>query len=416
MTLSGPAARRGSGVSRIRGARMPDVRSHMPTLDGLRGLAVLSVMAFHFSLFSNIPGSTSATFLWHSVAGMGWIGVDLFFVLSGFLITGILYDSKASASYFRVFYARRALRIFPLYYGVLALFFVVLPMLAPGAQAVRENASDQVWYWTHLANVQIALRGDWSAISPYVAHFWSLAVEEQFYLVWPIAVLLLSGRQLIRFCAAIIIFSLLFRIYLFASGASIAAFVLTPARMDTLAFGAALAIACRDAALYAQLRRFARPTAIVSALALCVIALWRGGLDKHDVVTSTIGFTALGALFSIAIFFALMVRRTSRYHLALSSRGLRFFGKYSYALYIFHQPVALVLTGIGLPVALTRVGATGFVAQIFYVVMATSLSVGLALLSWNVYEKQFLKLKDRVAHRPPRNVVQPNSGLTRDVA
>lgn len=395
---------------------MPEVRGHMPALDGLRGLAVLAVMAFHFSFFSNIPGDATATALWHSIAGIGWVGVDLFFVLSGFLITGILYDSRESLGYFRVFYARRILRIFPLYYGVLALLFIVLPLLAPGSQAVRDYTNDQVWYWTHLANVQIALRGDWGAISPYVAHFWSLAVEEQFYMVWPVVVLLLSGRQLLRFCAAIIAFSLLFRIYLLAEGASIAAFVLTPARMDTLAFGAVLAIALRDASLYSLLCRVARPIAGAAAVVLCSIALFRGGLDKHDAVTSTIGYTALAAFFSMAIFFALAAAGTSSYHSLLSSRRLRFFGKYSYALYVFHQPVALLLTAVGLPAAAVRFGATSFTAQILYVAIATLLTVGLSMLSWDLYEKQFLKLKDRVAQRPARSNVPIAAAMAREVA
>jgi peptidoglycan/LPS O-acetylase OafA/YrhL len=394
----------------------PDIRGHLPPLDGLRGIAVLAVMAFHFSLFSNIAGSAPAISAWHSIAGIGWIGVDLFFVLSGFLITGILYDAKNSDGYFRVFYARRALRIFPLYYGVLALFFIVLPMLAPASQAVQDNTIDQVWYWTHLANVQVALRGDWSAISPYVAHFWSLAVEEQFYLVWPVVVLLLSGRQLVRLCAGIMIFSLLLRIYLFATGASVAAFVLTPARMDTLAIGAMLAIALRDHSLFTRMHRIARPFAVGSALLLCAIALGRGGLDKHDAITSTIGFSALGVLFATGIFFALTAPRDARYHLLLSSRGLRFFGKYSYALYVFHQPVALVLTGIGLPAALGRLGATSLVAQIVYVVVATGCSVALSLVSWNVFEKQFLRLKDRVTYGPTRAHAPGAAALVREVA
>lgn len=397
-------------------ALLPDVRGHMPALDGLRGIAILAVMVFHFSLFSNIAASTSATFLWHSIAGVGWVGVDLFFVLSGFLITGILYDSKSSVTYFRVFYTRRVLRIFPLYYAVLALFFLVLPLLAPGSQAVRDNATDQVWYWTHLANVQIALRGDWAAISPYLAHFWSLAVEEQFYMVWPLIVLFLSGRQLVRFCAGIMVFSLLLRIFLFASGANVAAFVLTPARMDTLAFGAVLAIAFRDRSLYSQLRSWALPIAKTSLVVLCSIALWRGGLDKEDIITGTVGFSALGALFTIAIFFAVKTTPASRYSALLTSNSLRFFGKYSYALYVFHQPVALVLTGVGLPVALMRLGVTSLGAQIIYVIAATVLSVFLSIVSWTVFEKQFLKLKDRVAQRPARSPLRLAETLAREVA
>jgi peptidoglycan/LPS O-acetylase OafA/YrhL len=370
----------------------------MPPLDGMRGIAVLAVMAFHFSLFSHISVTTAAASAWEGIASVGWIGVDLFFVLSGFLITGILYDSKNSAGYFRTFYARRSLRIFPLYYGVLAAFFFVLPLVFPTSAAVRHHTADELWYWTHLSNVEIALHG-WGEISLYVGHFWSLAVEEQFYLVWPIVVLLLSGRQLLRFCAGVMVFSLALRTYLFATGEGVAAFVLTPARMDTLAFGAVLAVVMRDAELYARLRRFVRPLAVLSAILLAGLLLWRNGLDKNDAVAGTIGFTLLGALFSTAIFFALTAARAGHYNRLLSSRGLRFFGKYSYALYVFHQPVALVLTALGLPAILGQLGVSGFGAQLAYGSVATMMSLILSLISWNLLEKQFLKLKDRFAAR-----------------
>jgi peptidoglycan/LPS O-acetylase OafA/YrhL len=388
-----------SDTRAVRASTLPNVRGHMPPLDGMRGIAVLAVMAFHFSLFNDISVTTAASGAWHGLASVGWIGVDLFFVLSGFLITGILYDSKNTAGYFRAFYARRALRIFPLYYGVLAAFFLVLPMLFSTSAVVRDHTSGQLWFWSHLSNVPTALEG-WSASSLYVSHFWSLAVEEQFYLVWPVIVLLLSGRQLVRFCAGVMVFSLLLRTHLFSTGAGVAAFVLTPARTDTLAFGAVLAIVMRDPGLYAHLRRFALPLAGVSVMLLGSIHLWRGGLDKNDPITGTVGFTLLGALFSAAIFFALTGVGGTCYNRLLTSRGLRFFGKYSYALYVFHQPVALALTGLGLPAALAQLGVSGFAAQVVYAGAATTLSLILARISWNLWEKQFLKLKDRLGQRP----------------
>ncbi len=382
----------------------------MLPLDGMRGIAVLAVMVFHFHMFSEIAGTGPAAAASEAVARVGWVGVDLFFVLSGFLITGILHDSKASIGYFRTFYVRRVLRILPLYYGVLAAFFLVLPALFPTSAVVRNNTAGQLWFWTHLSNVQIALHGEWNAASTYVVHFWSLAVEEQFYLVWPIVVLRLTGRQLVRFCGGVMVFSLLLRVYLFATGAGIAAFVLTPARMDTLAFGAVLAIVLRDPGLYAQVRRFARPLAAVCAVLLSGIALWRGGLDKTDPITGTVGFTLLGALFGAAIFFSLTGVRGARYDRVLSSRSLRFFGKYSYALYVFHQPVALVLTSLGLPAALARIGASGVAAQVAYAAVGTALSTVLALSTWHLYEKQFLKLKDRLAPQRFAAIAAPPPG------
>jgi peptidoglycan/LPS O-acetylase OafA/YrhL len=391
-----------------RATALPNVRVHLAPLDGLRGIAVLAVMAFHLSMFSGVAGRTTADGAWQAVASIGWTGVGLFFVLSGFLITGILYDSKEAPGYFRTFYARRILRIFPLYYGVLVAYFILLPALFPTSAAVRDHTSGQLWYWVHLSNAQIALHG-WDATSPYITHFWSLAVEEQFYLVWPVVVFLMGGRQLVRFCAGIMVFSLLLRIYLFNTGAGVAAFVLAPARIDSLAFGAALAIAMRDPGLYARLRALVRPVAAVSFVLLCSIVLWRGGLSKNDAIVGTIGFTLLGALFSAGIFFALTTLPSSRFNRVLSSRCLRFFGRYSYALYVFHQPVALVLTALGLPAALARLGASEFGADMLYAAAASTLSLTVSLLSWKVYEKRFLKLKDRIAPRsdPPSPLALP---------
>src|SRR5215469_18085954 len=121
-------------------------------------------------------------------AGYGVLGVDLFFVLSGFLITGLLLDSKGEPHAYRNFYARRILRILPLYYGVLVVCFLPLPLvirLPPWFEAVRDH---QVWLWTFTSNVFIALHGSWAALT-YLSHFWSLAIEEHYYLLWPWIVL-----------------------------------------------------------------------------------------------------------------------------------------------------------------------------------------------------------------------------------
>ena len=378
--------------------QLPNVRRHMPPLDGLRGIAILAVLAYHYSLFNGIAATSAAATAWRAVTDAGWIGVDLFFVLSGFLITGILCDSRNNAGYFRTFYTRRSLRIFPLYYAAVIAFFLILPLLFAHLDVVRSNTGGQAWYWTHLSNVLVAQRG-WDAASPYVAHLWSLAVEEQFYLVWPLVVLLLSSRGLLRFCAGIIVFSFALRCYLFTTGANVAGFVLTPARMDTFAFGAIVALAVRDAGLYARVRRLATPAALVSTAVLGALVVLRGVPDKFDPVMGTVGFSALAALSAAAIFFAAAGAGSTRYNMVLAARGLRFFGKYSYALYIFHQPIALLLNGAGLSTALARVGVSGIAAHIVFAIVATAASVTASLISWHLLEKQFLKLKDRVAVR-----------------
>src|SRR5262249_49808445 len=137
-------------------------------------------------------------------ASYGMLGVDLFFVLSGFLITGLLLDAKGRPHYFRNFYARRTLRIFPLYYLVLAALFLVLPHLATLPMNLETAREHQGWLWAYVANFYIAAQSSWAALS-YVSHFWSLAIEEHFYLIWPALVFLTTRETLERACLVVIV-------------------------------------------------------------------------------------------------------------------------------------------------------------------------------------------------------------------
>src|SRR5207244_13039880 len=138
------------------------------------------VLAVHF--LGNADAQSPAERLVAKLGAYGIVGVDLFFVLSGFLITGLLLDSKGAPGYFRNFYARRTLRIFPLYYAVLALLFLVLPLLVALPPPLEDARTHQVWLWTYTANFYIAAKASWWALT-YVSHFWSLAIEEHFYLL-----------------------------------------------------------------------------------------------------------------------------------------------------------------------------------------------------------------------------------------
>jgi peptidoglycan/LPS O-acetylase OafA/YrhL len=233
---------------------------HVPALDGIRGLAILMVMLYHLTL----PPAAALDRVWAGIASFGWAGVDLFFVLSGFLITGILFDAKGGKHYFRNFYARRTLRIFPLYYAVMMVLLVIVPRL-PFAHAARYAAAsgDQIWYWTYLSNFALGWRHEWNLGSLDLA--WSLAIEEQFYLLWPAVVFLLGRRALIGICGAVIVAALAARTALTLWGAHpIPIHVLTPCRMDSLALGALVALAARGPRGVAVLVPAARWCASVS--------------------------------------------------------------------------------------------------------------------------------------------------------
>jgi len=165
---------------------------HLPALDGLRALAVFVVVEHNISLVTGGQGA-----ILHQLESMlhrGWMGVQLFFVLSGFLITRILLETRDSPHYFSSFYSRRALRIFPLYYATLIFLFLLLPALGQTPALLAEDMplSRQIWLWTYLSN-WTGPRGFGGGSAP-VFHFWSLAVEEQFYLLFP-AILMATYRS-----------------------------------------------------------------------------------------------------------------------------------------------------------------------------------------------------------------------------
>jgi peptidoglycan/LPS O-acetylase OafA/YrhL len=222
-----------------------NLRGHLPGLDGMRGLAILLVLLFHF------VGNTVATnWIERAIVGVsnyGSYGVELFFVLSGFLITGILYDARNKPHYFRNFYMRRLLRIFPLYYGVLALVFFIAPLIPLLRGPMLNYLVDrQSWAWLYAVNIYIAKQGDWSF--SYLEHFWSLAIEEHFYLFWPLVVFLLATRPrtLIAVSLGTALCAMLARLTGSLMGLSWwTTYVLTPFRLDGLALGAFLAVTAR---------------------------------------------------------------------------------------------------------------------------------------------------------------------------
>ena len=201
----------------------------------MRGLAILLVLVYHVNLGLDDPSWLGVTL--GKVFQLGGCGVDLFFVLSGFLITGILHDAKGEPYYFRNFYVRHTLEIFPLYYAVLLFAFVFLPIVSTlGTTIYREAAYYQGWLWLYVANVLMGIKSGY--VFGGFNHFWSLAVEEHFYLFWPLVIYACNRRGAMLACAGCIWLSTASRVWLMALGDNgIACYVLTPCRMDSLALG-----------------------------------------------------------------------------------------------------------------------------------------------------------------------------------
>ena len=382
-------------------SRMQAVKpiGHLPVLDGLRGIAILTVMVFHFFRFSGIYAHVRLDRVLWTLASFGWCGVDLFFVLSGFLITGILCDTRARRGFYRTFYARRFLRILPLYYAFLGFCFFVLPIVARHPSAYQVDVSGQLWEWSYLTNVRMAMGGWFFVGWTYLGHFWSLAVEEQFYLIWPAVVAWASPRGLLRTCGLLFLVALLIRTYLCWHGLLVASYVLTPTRMDSLAVGASLALIVRDPRLRVRAARWSGLTVALAGLGIVSIIVARRGFSDEDPVVSVLGIGLLALMFGSLLMLSLEARDGSPFKGVLTFAPLRFFGKYSYALYVFHQPLTAWLPRIGV-VAMSVRGPSGMAlpGQLLYTGIVGSISVLAAWTSWHVWEKHFIRLKDRFAY------------------
>jgi peptidoglycan/LPS O-acetylase OafA/YrhL len=359
-------------------------------LDGLRGLAVLLVVGYHYRGFHG-PGTVGVdAWLWGLLDG-GWMGVDLFFVLSGFLITGILADSRGTARYFRNFYLRRLLRITPLYFVVLA-FLMLLPHVADALHLSLSAVRPVEWwmYWTYLANVEQFLNG--TAIGAPLGVMWSLAIEEQFYLVWPLAVLLLSRRSMLMLCGAILVAEPLVRLWLMQTTPIGAVYIFTPSHLDGLAMGAAIALAVREPRVWVVVRRCARPAALVGMVVVAGIGL-SVALGPYSFVMEEVGLSAIALMLGGMLVLALTAPPSAVLSRALNLRGLESVGRYSYAIYLFHQIVGQIIGQVLQRLALPAVFGSFIPATLVMMLAAVSISFGLAWVSWHAFEGPIVALK-----------------------
>jgi peptidoglycan/LPS O-acetylase OafA/YrhL len=347
-------------------------------LDGLRGVAILSVMLFHYAQETGPLHSFARVFL------MGWIGVDLFFVLSGYLITGILLDSAGRPSYYRNFIIRRALRIFPLYYACLGLCGILA--YYPGPFQWRDFFRSTGWYLAYIGNVKVFLENAWPRMA-MLTPLWSLQVEEQFYFTFPLLVWALKRKTLARVLAAAVVLALAIRIVMtFAMPRNTAGtYALSPCRMDALAMGGLIAIVRRE-----WPERLKNPWIGRGAL-LCAAVLVAIGVKDNTPWSNpmrTFGFTALDLAFAGLI--ATLIGRRPRDLLAVFRfRPLVWIGTISYGLYLLHIPAPRIAHLLLDP--LVRIPARG--SADFFLSFAAAIAA--AWLSWRFFESRILKWKDR---------------------
>jgi peptidoglycan/LPS O-acetylase OafA/YrhL len=340
----------------------------------------------------------------------------LFFVLSGFLITSILLEAKGGGAgrYFGSFYARRVLRIFPAHYVYLALLFLLIPLLAPGAHAANHTlAADRLWYTGFLGNILVLIHG---AVRPdffVTGHLWSLAVEEQFYLTWPAIVLLLNRRQLMVACLIIIVAALSLRIGMTAAGVNAAtSLTLMPARMDTLAVGALIALALGQPEDFARLRRFLPAVAVGSAAIIAALWLANGKLDAFDRSSYTVGYTLLAFVFGGLVLVAITTPASGMVGRLLTFNVLKTSGKYSYAMYLFHLPIGwLLFQRTSLASSVPSLLGSHLPGELASTAVAFVPTFAIAWLSWRVLEGPCLRLKDLF---PYARTVEPANSAPRN--
>lgn len=368
-------------------------RGHLTALDGIRGLAILMILLLHF------VGDTFPTNAFEhaviTVTGYGAYGVDLFFILSGFLITGILFDSRFQLTYFSTFYIRRVLRIFPLYYAVLAALFLVAPLI-PALRTVSLNIlrEHQAWAWLYGVNIYDALKGQYSL--PYLDHFWSLSVEEHFYFVWPMVIRALGRRPqtLMGLSLVIAAYALVARIVASCAGVSpITIFVLTPFRLDALCLGSFLAIYVRQPEGVANLKRWIAPTTFIAAMALVIAFSWNLFSDVGVPVLRPVRSSIFLVLLGILMLHALTAPAGTPSARFFRSSPMVFLGKYSYGLYVFHLFFAFYLQTHRTEFPLGELLGLHFGAVLLQSAVGIAASIAAAVLSYEVFEKRFLLLK-----------------------
>ena len=355
-------------------------------LDGLRGIAVLAVLAQHYLNWLPITGAQN-----------GWLGVDLFFILSGFLITSILINLRDKEHYFSTFYKRRAFRIFPPYFlGVFVYFAVSIAAGKPGTVSLW---AQYIFYYTSL-NVGQPAELDYAVILPVklgLAVLWSLSVEELYYTFWAPIVRFTSHKGFTAILIAMIVAAPLLRWWLHTPDyPELYTFY---CRMDALAFGSMVALLMRayrmDALTWKPRDKFFDGAAIAMAIATIVLWVYLRG-DRSRVLLCTVALSMVDITLALVTFAVLRKSGSMAWWIkALRARWLRSVGMVSYSLYLFHFPLGNLVHNW-----VAGWGVSRHYSAILQTVLSVALSFAVAYGLWYGMESRILSWKDRHVPSP----------------
>jgi peptidoglycan/LPS O-acetylase OafA/YrhL len=388
-------------VPRVETKASPSMSARrIPELDGLRGLAILLVLICHFGYAANSAAGHRWLFYLIDAGSLSWSGVDLFFVLSGFLIGGILLDARNSPNYFKAFYTRRVFRIIPIYAVVVVAFYVCVAAGIPG----RIAGSDWLFgptvpwhaYATFTQNIQYAVGGPTSAA--WLAATWSLAVEEQFYLILPAVIWFVSERWLPYVLGSAILAAPLLRVFLNLnySHGKIASFTLMPCRADALLLGVAAAMLVRKRSIWESLKIQRRKLVSVWIVLLAGLPLFIlfGAADQlQSFWMSTLGFSWL-AFFYLGLLLLALIYSNSWLGGVFRNSWLKALGTISYGVYLLHWPVL----GLTFMIFRHKKPWAEIPAERGLLLLALALTFAIASLSWAIIEKPLLKIGHTVKY------------------
>jgi len=358
-------------------APQPD-RTYYPALDGIRGIAILLVVFFHNFGFINY-------FVF------GWLGVDLFFVLSGYLITDILIKAIGSKDYLKKFYTRRIVRIFPIYYLLLIIMLLILPNFISHRVNLKYYTDNQAWLWTYMQNWLYILKPH--AGSNILLHLWSVAVEEQYYLLWPFIILLVrKPKMLLAISFLLLIGILVTRLVVWNKHIEgfqyFSWFMFT--RIDGICIGSALALI---KFINPKFITHYTPYIISSIAAMNFIFYFINERNQFSLpYFPLIGYTTFAIVFAILVYEAATLNK-NYITTILSFSPLRFIGKVSYGFYIYHWPVYILLTPVIITFLKNILATKATHLNLIASILATLIGFGISVISFYFFETPFLKLK-----------------------